>query len=237
MLTPGTANSRVFRDLPQSFKQYPFSIMSLTVGHPNAGWQARAKKLRDTPYLEVRDRTDHLSYGHPALVLMLRRSAKEVARDHEGSVMFVGDLSSEQGGPVFGHRSHQSGRDADVAFYVNDVKGNHVKLQRFVRFRADGVATDGSGLRFDEARNWLLVQSWVRDQRAGLSHVFVSSALRKRLLDYGRSHPVYNRYVPQVAKLLKQPANAGAHDNHFHVRIRCPQRQQGLCKNESRAGR
>lgn len=237
LATPNDAESRIFRDLPQTFKKYPFSIMSLTVGHPNAGWQTRAKKLRDTDFLEVRDRTEHLAYGHPALVLMLRRSAREIARDYAGSVMFVGDLSSEHGGPIFGHRSHQSGRDADVAFFVNDAKGRPVKLNRFVRFGADGVATDGSGRRFDDARNWLLVQSWVRDERAGLSHVFVSSALRQRLLDYGRRHPVYKKYVAKVSKLLKQPANAGAHDNHFHVRISCPQRQRGLCRDESLFGK
>jgi penicillin-insensitive murein endopeptidase len=81
-------------------------------------------------------------------------------------------------------------------------------------------------VKFDDYRNWLLVQAWVRDRRAGLSHVFVERSLRRRILDYGRSHAKFRSYVRQAAMLLKQPEDAAPHDDHFHVRIACPRRQR-----------
>ncbi len=231
---PQPIGARPARQLPERFQQYPFSVMSLTVGHPNSGWQLRAKKLRDTAHLRVRSRSDAYRYGHPALVLMLRRSAKDVARAVSGSVMLVGDLSRKQGGPLAGHHSHQSGRDADVAFYMRDGDDKPVTAPGFVKFGADGKAKNGSGYRFDDYRNWLLVQSWVKDDRAGLSHIFVSRALRARLLRYANKNPEFRPYVVRAAQLLKQPEAAEAHDDHFHVRIACPEKQLGLCKNESK---
>lgn len=226
--------ARTDQQLPKQFQKYPFSVMSLTIGHPNSGWQLRAKKLRETPYLKVRSSSNNHRYGHPALVLMLRRSANDVARAVPGSVMLVGDLSREQGGPLAGHHSHQSGRDADVAFYMLDGSGKPVTAPGFIKFGADGKAKNGSGYRFDDYRNWLLVQSWVKDDRAGLSHIFLSRALRTRLLQYAGRNPEFRPYVGQAAKLLKQPEAAEPHDDHFHVRISCPEKQLGLCKNESR---
>lgn len=203
--------------------------MSLSVGYPNQGWQVRAKKLRRTRYLRIKSGSGRNVYGHPALVLMLRRSSHEIARTVPGSVMVVGDLSRKGGGPLSGHRSHQSGRDADIAFYMKDAHGrNHIPT-RFIAFDGNGKARDGSGLVFDDYRNWLLVQSWVRDRRAGLSHIFVSRALRARLLAYGRRTKEFKRHANEVARLLKQPENSSPHDDHFHVRISCPRRQQGLC--------
>ena len=222
------------KELPKKFRRSPYSLMSLTVGAPNSGYQVRGKKIRRRPYLRVKRGSKANVYGHPALVLMLYRSAKEIARSAPGSVMLVGDVSKKGGGPLPGHRSHQSGRDADIGFYALNKKGKRVVLDRFVSFAGDGKARDGSGHVFDDGRNWLLVQSWVRDRRAGLSHIFVSAPLRARLLKYGAKHRRYKKYVTQVAALLKQPERSSDHSDHFHVRISCPKRLKGLCVSESR---
>ncbi len=114
-----------------------------------------------------------------------------------------------------------------------DSKGKRVTLDHFVSFGGDGKAKDGSGMVFDDWRNWLLVQSWVRDKRAGLSHIFVSSALRHRLLRYAQGKPAFSKYVSEAAALLKQPEDSSPHDDHFHVRIACPKRQTEICVGES----
>lgn len=220
-------------ELPQRYREYPFNVMSLSVGHPNQGHQIRAKKLSDTPYLVVKGGSVRYRYGHPALVLMLRRSAKQISKDAGGIKLLVGDLSREEGGPLYGHRSHQSGRDADVGFFAVNTKGKSVQLSEFVKFGSDGKATDGSGLIFDDYRNWLLIQAWVTDTRAGLSHIFVSHGLRARLLAFAARDARFKRHVERATELLKQPEHGEPHDDHFHVRIACPPSQVGLCKNES----
>ena len=229
---PQEAAASSSRRLPKEFQKSPYTLMSLSVGYPNRGWQARAKKLRPTSALRIKSSSRANVYGHPALVLMLRRSAQEISRAAPGSVLVVGDLSKEKGGPLVGHRSHQSGRDADTAFYMIDAKGRNHVPDRLVAFDGNGKAKDGSGLVFDDRRNWLLVLSWVRDDRAGLSHIFVSQALRSRILAYGRRTQEFGKYGKQVTLLLKQPANSSTHDDHFHVRISCPRGQEGLCQEE-----
>ncbi len=215
------------RELPPKFRKSPYSLMSLSVGATNSGWQVRAKKLRNTPHLKVMRPAN--AYGHPALVLMLKRSSRDVARGSRGAKLLVGDLSKKDGGPLTGHISHQSGRDADVAFYVTK-DGKSVRSPRFIAFTGKGKARDKSGYEFDVKRNWLLLQSWARDTRAGLSHVFVSSGLRRLLIAHGRKAGASKDTLTKALALLKQPPNSSAHDDHFHVRIKCPKKHEGLCR-------
>jgi penicillin-insensitive murein endopeptidase len=217
------------RKLPARFLQSPYSLMSLSVGYPNDGWQVRAKQLRASEPLQIKRSSRTYCYGHPALVLMLQRSAAEMARAYPGSVMVVGDVSAKDGGPLYGHRSHQSGRDADVGFYARDWRGRPFVPKRFVSYGADGKAKNYPGLVFDDGRNWALVVSWLRDNRARVTHVFVSRDLRERLLAYGRKS-AHRNLVPRVANLLRQPKSSSAHDDHFHVRIACPDRQEAICQ-------
>lgn len=219
-------------DLPEKFQKSPWSIMSLSVGSPANGWQLRAKKLRPTPNLVIKSNSRGAVYGHPALVLMLRRTSKQMAREARGAVLVVGDLSSKHGGPLAGHRSHQSGRDADVGFFTVDERGRSKRLNRFVAYDADGEAKDGSGLHFDDYRNWLMVQMWLKDSRAEVKYVFVAAHLRRRLLEFAKARPAFRKYADDAAKLLRQPSNSTAHDDHFHVRITCPKRHEGLCKED-----
>lgn len=216
-------------DLPQKYRKSPYSLMSLSVGSPSNGWQLRAKKLRPSGHLFIKPNSRNNVYGHPALVLMLQRSAKQMARDVPGSRLLVGDLSSKYGGPLAKHRSHQSGRDADVGFFVTDKRGRARHTTRFVAMNRDGEASDGSDHKFDDYRNWLLVQLWMKDTRASIMYVFVASHLRKRLLDFARERPAFRNYVERASSFLRQPGNSSAHDDHFHVRIACPARQKPLC--------
>jgi penicillin-insensitive murein endopeptidase len=204
--------------------------VSVSVGYPNAGSQLRAKRLKKSPWLVILEKSKDRTYAHPSLVLMLQRSAKQVGKAFRGAKLVVGDLSAKDGGPLSGHHSHQSGRDADIAFYARDAKGRVVQPEKFVAFGADGKAKDGSGLVFDDAMNWALVESFAKDHRAGLAYIFVSKPLKARLLAYASRHDRHKKYVDKVQALFVQPDNAEPHDDHFHVRIRCPKGQDDVCK-------
>jgi penicillin-insensitive murein endopeptidase len=216
-------------DLPEKYRKSPYTLMSLSVGSPSNGWQLRAKKLRPSGHLFIKQNSRNNSYGHPALVLMLERSAKQMARDAPGSSMLVGDLSGKYGGPLAKHRSHQSGRDADVGFFVTDKKGRSQQVTRFIAMNGEGKALDGSGYEFDDYKNWLLVQLWMKDTRARIMYVFVTAHLRRRLLAFAKARPAFAKYVERASTFLRQPSNSSAHNDHFHVRIACPDRQEPLC--------
>lgn len=222
------------RELPKKFTKPPYAIMSLTVGYPNDGYQLRPIALKTNRHRWVKSAPRGRNWGHPALVKMLKRNARDIARAVPGSKMLVGDISSKKGGPLSGHHSHQSGRDADIGFFARNAKGRPVALQRFVAFDGEGKAKDGSGFTFDDRRNWLLVRAWLQDHRAGLSHIFVSRPLRQRLLAYARKHATKD-HLRQATVLLKQPKRAEAHDDHFHVRISCPPKQKEICREQPRS--
>ncbi|MEN9577340.1 MAG: hypothetical protein RJA70_349 [Pseudomonadota bacterium] len=228
-----TASSEPSRKLPVKYKRAPFALQSLSVGAPNDGYQVRARRLRSSTQLKVKRDSQDRNYGHPALVLMLQRSAADLAKAAPNSIMLVGDLSYKGGGPISKHRSHQSGRDADVGFYVRNSKGDAVKIDSFVHIDANGKVVGMKDAYFDEWRNWMLVRSWMKDQRAGIQHVFVASHVRKRLLDYARSNQAQARHYADAAAFLKQPSNSSVHDDHYHVRISCPENQRDICVQEA----
>jgi penicillin-insensitive murein endopeptidase len=230
-----SARPRGDRDLPKQFQTYPYSTRSLSVGSPTSGWQLRAKRLRPGPDLRIQQKSLEYTFGLPSLVLMLDRTAKQIARQTPGSRLLVGDLSREVGGPLSGHKSHQSGRDADVGFFVLDADDKPTNSKRLIAFDKNGKARDGSGQQFDDYRNWLLVQLWLKDERARLQYVFVASHLRKRLLDFARRRPAFRKYVQPASVLLRQPQNALPHDDHFHVRIHCPDDQASLCVQQAQS--
>lgn len=160
---------------------------SVSVGSPTEGHLKGGLLLEENSHLRFIPGHQH-RWGLPQLVRMLERSASRVQKRLGGSALAVGDLSRRGGGDVVGHHSHESGRDADIGFYVVNSAGKSFYPGRLVTFDEDGKAP--GKLRFDDARNWALVESWLNDPQARVSHIFVATHLRDRLLAYARGHGV-----------------------------------------------
>jgi penicillin-insensitive murein DD-endopeptidase len=207
-----------------------------SIGAPNGGKLARGEKLTSNRSIEVRG-GGH-AWGTPELVQVLKRSASKVRKKFKGSVLFVGDLSAKRGGPLFGHNSHQSGRDADVGFYMKHDDGKQVNPHRFVPFGGDGKARDGGIVRFDDERNWAFVEALITDPKVEVRYLFVSMGLRKRLLTYAsQKKKVSADLYTKASAALMSPADVDVHDDHFHVRIVCPERMRSVCVEDSYVGR
>ena len=204
---------------------------ALSIGSPTRGRLTGADELESRDALRVR-RPGSARWGLPDLVGMLTRGAERVRKRYPGSVLLVGDLSHARGGPIPGHRSHESGRDADVGFYFVDRKGRVATPERFLTVLANGRSKEEPALAFDERRNWALVQAWLTDPRARVQHIFVSKAVRARLLAYARARGVYVPVLHRASLAMKQPSRGLSHDDHFHVRIGCPGGQRGVCEAE-----
>jgi penicillin-insensitive murein endopeptidase len=162
-----------------------------------------------------------LHYGTDELIGLLHRSARSVYRRHH-TRLSVGDLSAAGGGPVGHHASHQSGRDADVGFYIANARGESVLLDDYVSFRRDGMPFVNGPYRFDTARNWALLEAMLGDPAVTVEHIFVSNGLRSLLLHYARNHGADASIVARAESTLVQPPRGSPHTNHFHVRISCP---------------
>jgi penicillin-insensitive murein endopeptidase len=136
----------------------------------------------------------------------------------------VADLSWEHGGASQWHKSHQSGRDVDLVFFVTDEAGRSVDPEDMRQFDARGVSLPIEGqpkLLFDVARNWTLVRALVEHQGPPLQRVFIFDPLKEMLLDHARAIGEPEWLIAEAAILLHQPGDSLPHDDHMHVRISC----------------
>jgi penicillin-insensitive murein endopeptidase len=151
-------------------------------------------------------------YGHPALVAYLQRLGAAAA-DAKLGLVVVGDLSQPRGGPTpSGHRSHQTGLDADVGY----------------------VAPPGTRLPLSPRARERLSPPAVVDPR---THGKTSSWTPRvaKLLALAAADPAVDRIFvdPGIKKLMCAGPTARApwqaklrpwwnHHDHFHVRLACP---------------
>ena len=204
-------------------------------GHPNAGKLVGARRWSDTPHARrLSNHAASAAFGMPGLIELTQRAARAVARRHPRSVLLVGALSLERGGPIPGHHSHQSGRDIDVGFYTVDAGGKPTLTTAFLPFDAQGRALGAPGVRFDDARNWSFLQALLTDGRAEVRSVFVAAWLRDRLLRQAERVGAAKEVVARAAALMMQPPDAEPHHDHFHVRIACVGSQRAtICRDDS----
>jgi penicillin-insensitive murein endopeptidase len=162
-----------------------------------------------------------LSWGTRPLVELIQRAAQRVAHEQPGAVLYVADLSRQDGAPTEWHRSHRAGRDADLLFFARDENGEPAPAPiQMVRFDRWGVAWTLAGRRFfDTGRNWLLVRALLEDRSAIVQRIFIAEPLKERLIDWARSHGEPDALIAHADAVLGQPSDSTAHDDHMHVRV------------------
>jgi len=215
----------------------PGRSASLSTGSPSSGRLVAGVELRETPHLRrvTGYRRSPNRWATEELIGLLERAAARVAQRIPGSRVSVGDLSGPAGGPLPFHRSHQSGRDVDIAPFMLDRSGAPVEALRFVSFADDGLGeVPFRNLRFDDPRNWELVTALVEDPDTRVQSIFVNAGLERRLLAEGRSRGASPALVERVRIVVSQPHVRHPHRNHFHVRIECPPDDRRSCTDRRR---
>lgn len=131
----------------------------------------------------------------------------------------IGDLSAQAGGPISDHRSHQSGRDADVGLVFKTKPSSYPAS--FVSY------TDAE---LDLAATWGLLKAFVRtaDDARGVAAVYLDFDLQGKLYKWAKAHGVDDGYLRRI---FQYPHGRGAsaglvrhepnHDDHLHVRWKC----------------
>ncbi|MCA9563103.1 MAG: penicillin-insensitive murein endopeptidase, partial [Myxococcales bacterium] len=124
------------------------------------------------------------------------------------------DLSDHNGGRLSGHRSHQSGRDADIGLYQTRCSDNECP---FRRVRAS---------RLDVEREWDLISYWIRHDQ--VQYIFLDYSLQEPLYEYAQSQGASDS---QLREWFQYPSGRRSargiirhepnHDDHIHVRFVC----------------
>ncbi len=215
LAAPGDAHA-----LPVS----PRLALGRSVGSPTDGHLFGGSRLADAPHLRFLPAyaSEDARWALGTLVALVDRSGRAVRRLFPDAVLSVGHLSRRGGGDIDRHASHESGRDADLSFYIRSQTHHPLYSDHMVSFRGDGTAPSWPGAIFDDARNWALVSAIVQDPHARVTYIFVAAPLRARLLAFAQHIGAPLAVRNRAAELMVQPRGSLPHDDHFHVRIGCP---------------
>ncbi len=181
-------------------------------GRANSGRLFNGISMECSPGLTVRN--ESRSYGTQRTIDMLQAAAADVQeRWPDAPELVVGSLSLRQGGPMRPHRSHQSGRDADLTYYH---RGN-VELPDF---------RDMSAETFDAVKNWHFFKTLI--DTGEVQFIFVDYELQAILYEYARSIGYTESDLEELLQYPRGRRGAGGiirhargHQNHFHIRFEC----------------
>ncbi|WP_333794799.1 penicillin-insensitive murein endopeptidase [Hyphomicrobium sp.] len=151
------------------------------------------------------------NWGHPNLVALIERLARETTAAGEWPGLLVGDMSQPRGGPMIsGHASHQVGLDADI--WLTPMPDR--KLTRREREDMSAVSMLRNAGEVDP-KVWGEGQVKLIKRAASypeVERILVHPALKKALCEAaGTDRGWLNKVRPYFG-----------HYYHFHVRIGCP---------------
>lgn len=166
------------------------------------------------------------AYGAAHVVAQVRQAIRSVRADHRGlHTLAIGDLSQKRGGSISEHRSHQSGRDLDVGFFFKRKPAGYP--ESFVK------ATERN---LDRAATWDLLVAFARtaDEPGGVQAIFVDYDVQGMLYEWALERGVDQGYLDRLFQYPDgKDGGAGLvrhepfHDDHFHIRFKCPPRDGG----------
>jgi penicillin-insensitive murein endopeptidase len=160
-------------------------------------------------------------YGTDELVELLLTSAEQVASAFPASRLAVGNLSVFDGGRISWSRSHNSGRDVDLGFFIRDKEGADLPLETLVHIRRSGAVAEIPGATFDTERNWAVVKALLTSETAKVQWIFIYAPLERMLLAHAAKRGEPQALIDKAATIMHQPGDSAPHDDHFHIRIFC----------------
>lgn len=183
-----------------------------SIGGTNAGCMAGAQALPTEGEGYVVMHLERRRYfGHPDLVDAIRSLGEKATESL--SVLHVGDLGMARGGPMpFGHRSHQSGLDADIWFDLSP--GLHTRADR-LRSNVPAPSLLLSASKGLDYRMWSDRHLQMLKTAASLpsvDRIFVNAHIKRELCDSARGDRAWLRKIRPWFH----------HDDHFHMRLACP---------------
>ena len=165
----------------------------------------------DGPAWQAMRLSRNRNWGHPKLIALIERFAKEVQKEDGWPGLLVGDISQPRGGPMLtGHASHQVGLDADIWF--TPMPGR--RLSRRERERLSATSMIDGPTKVDPKA---FTPSHIKVVKRAASYpdverILVHPAIKKALCEGAGSDRAW----------LGKVRPYYGHHYHFHVRLRCP---------------
>ena len=153
------------------------------------------------------------SFGHPDLKQFIERLGQTAVSRNLGALL-IGDLGQPRGGPTLsGHRSHQTGLDVDIWFLLSKQAASRtLALNERETWSAPSVLAAQSDAidhtQWSQANEKVLESAALMPE---VDRIFVNPSVKRELC---------SRYLGQ--SWLRKIRPWWKHDDHFHVRLKCP---------------
>lgn len=190
--------------VPQSIGNYTSGCISGAVALPLSGKGYQVMRLSRNRF-----------YGHATLIQFIQQLG-HVAADRQLGTLLIGDLGQARGGPTpSGHRSHQTGLDVDIWFLLSK-QPDHRLLSANERESWSAPSVVNADTDTVDYRQWTQAHEIILEAAAlhpEVDRIFVNPSIKQELC---------NHKTTSSAAWLRKIRPWWKHDDHFHVRLRCP---------------
>lgn len=223
LASPLAAEERPAKELFGA-KRLPARMATASYGSYAKGCIAGAVAIpTDGPAWQAMRLSRNRRWGHPQMIALLEQFSQD-AQQLGWPGLLLGDISQPRGGPMLsGHASHQVGLDADIWF--TPMPDHRMSAQEREKLPFTSMLDKSKFLTVD-SRRWTSTHARLVMKAASypqVERVFVNPAIKRKLCEtwqgdrslLGKVRPIYG------------------HDEHFHIRIKCPQGAAG-CKPQAK---
>jgi penicillin-insensitive murein endopeptidase len=200
----------------------PTSGAAQPIGAYGRGCAAGNVELPQTgPTWQAMRLSRNRNWGNPALVSYLEDLSLAVTK-FGWKGLYIGDMGNPRGGPMIsGHASHQMGLDADVWF----LPPGPLNLSAADREKVSSISVrTNDQLRVNDTWNASyreVLKAAASDPR--VDRIFVAAAVKLEICKTAK---------PADTKWLQRLRPEAGHEDHFHVRLKCPP-GAALCQTQS----
>lgn len=185
-----------------------------SIGSYTAGCLSGAVSLspNGTGYQLMRP-TRGRSYGHPDLIRFIESLAQTAHLQNWGTLL-IGDLGQPRGGPTLsGHRSHQTGLDVDIWYLLSQQAATRslAFIERETWSSPSVLAAKSDAI---DNNQWSPAHEKILEtaaRRPDVDRIFVNPSVKRLLCTRKSAHDWLRKIRPWRG-----------HDDHFHVRLKCP---------------
>lgn len=194
-------------ELLHMVRENPGQLGSVSIGRPNRGGLFNGVTMPEGPHWEVRD--PDRSWATRETVESLSQAIRVVANQFPNTPRLqIGDMSKKKGGYFRPHRSHQSGRDADIGYYYKAGEG--------------GWYVKANEKNLDVERSWELVKALITP--GNVEYIFIDRSVQALLRRHAETVEPSTEWLDDV---FEKPTKKGTpvirhtwgHRTHMHVRF------------------
>ncbi|WP_347989153.1 penicillin-insensitive murein endopeptidase [Methylomonas sp. AM2-LC] len=163
-------------------------------------------------------------FGHPTLIDFIEKLGSRVVSSKLGTLL-IGDLGQFRGGPMlYGHRSHQNGLDVDIWFLLSSHANERILTSDEREIWSAASMVDAQANVVD-SKQWTPAHAKILETAARqpeVDRIFVNPSIKQALCE---------QKSPETVEWLRKIRPWWKHDDHFHVRLKCPAKNT-LCESQ-----